>query len=253
MPLQPAQIKDTAAAAPHVLVVDDDATVRRMIAEFLVEYDMSVTALPSGREIADVLEREAIDLIILDLRLPGEDGLEIAQELRARSTIPIIILTGRTDEADRVMSLELGADDYLTKPFSPRELLARIRALLRRSRMQRSPADAIERIRCYRFAGWQMNLRLRRLTSPEGKSVALSIGEFNLLIAFLVAPQRILCREQLLDLSRVHNAEVFERSVDVQVGRLRKKIENDAGRPRLIVTERGVGYRFAAPVEVLHF
>ena len=251
MPRQQAQVKDAAVVAPHVLVVDDDAAIRGMVADFLTGYDMCVTAVSSGREIPEVLERDAVDLIVLDLRLPGEDGLAIAQDLRARSTIPIIILTGRTDESDRIMSLELGADDFLTKPFSPRELLARIRALLRRARMQQSPADTVERIRSYRFAGWQMNVRLRKLTSPGGESVALSIGEYNLLVAFLVAPQRILGREQLLDLSRVHNAEVFERSVDVQVGRLRKKIESDAANPRLIVTERGVGYRFAAPVEAM--
>jgi two-component system, OmpR family, response regulator len=251
MPYQQAQIKDAAMAAPHVLVVDDDATIRRMVSDFLVDYDMRVTTVSSGREIAGMLERDEVDLIILDLRLPGEDGLAIAQHLRATSAIPIIILTGRTDESDRVMGLELGADDYLTKPFSPRELLARIRALLRRARMRLSPADAVERIRSYRFAGWQMNVRLRQLTSPDGRSVPLSIGEYNLLVAFLVAPQRILGREQLLDLSRLHNAEVFERSVDVQVGRLRKKIETDVANPRLIVTERGVGYRFTAPVEVV--
>lgn len=251
MPHQQAQSKDASVVAPHVLVVDDDAAIRQLVADFLTDYDMDVTAVSSGREIAEVIERDAVDLIVLDLRLPGEDGLAIAQDLRARSNVPIIILTGRTDESDRIMSLELGADDYLTKPFSPRELLARIRALLRRARMQQSPADALERIRSYRFAGWQMSVRLRQLTSPAGEAIALSIGEFNLLVAFLVAPQRILCREQLLDLSRVHNAEVFERSIDVQVGRLRKKIEADSANPRLIVTERGIGYRFAAPVEVM--
>ena len=251
MPYQQVQIHDTATTAPHVLVVDDDAIIRKMVSDFLVEYDMRVTAVSSGREIPELLERGAVDLIVLDLRLPGEDGLTIAQHLRATSTIPIIILTGRTDESDRVMGLELGADDYLTKPFSPRELLARIRALLRRARMRLSAADAVEGIRGYRFAGWQMNVRLRELTNPQGRSVPLSIGEYNLLVAFLVAPQRILGREQLLDLSRVHNAEVFERSVDVQVGRLRKKIEMDVAKPRLIVTERGVGYRFAVPVEVV--
>ena len=236
-------------ATAHVLAVDDDPSVRQMIADYLGDYEMRVTAVATGREMADVLAREAIDLLVLDLRLSGEDGLQIARQLRERSSLPIIILTARKDEADRVMSLELGADDYLTKPFSPRELLARIRALLRRSRMQESPSDAMTKKRLYRFAGWELNVRLRRLTSPAAQEVAISNGEFNLLVAFLSAPQRVLDREQLLDLTRVHNADVFDRSVDVQVGRLRRKIELDADSPRLILTERGAGYRWAVAVE----
>ena len=236
-------------ASAHVLAVDDDPSVRQMIADYLGDYEMRVTAVATGREMADVLAREAIDLLVLDLRLSGEDGLQIARQLRERSSLPIIILTARKDEADRVMSLELGADDYLTKPFSPRELLARIRALLRRSRMQESPSEALAKIRLYRFAGWELNVRLRRLTAPTGREVAISNGEFNLLVAFLCAPQRVLDREQLLDRTRVHNAEVFDRSVDVQVGRLRRKIELDADSPQLILTERGAGYRWAVPVE----
>jgi two-component system, OmpR family, response regulator len=238
--------------AAHVLAVDDDPMVRQMITDYLGDYEMRVTAVATGREMADVLARESIDLLVLDLRLPGEDGLQIARQLRERSaSLPIIILTARKDEADRVMSLELGADDYLTKPFSPRELLARIRALLRRSRLQESPSDALAKVRLYRFAGWELNVRLRRLASPAGDDVAISNGEFNLLVAFLSAPQRVLAREQLLDLTRVHNAEVFDRSIDVQVGRLRRKIEPDDHSPRLIITERGAGYRLAVSVETV--
>jgi two-component system, OmpR family, response regulator len=238
--------------AAHVLAVDDDPMVRQMITDYLGDYEMRVTAVATGREMADVLARESIDLLVLDLRLPGEDGLQIARQLRERSaSLPIIILTARKDEADRVMSLELGADDYLTKPFSPRELLARIRALLRRSRLQESPSDALAKVRLYRFAGWELNVRLRRLASPAGDDVAISNGEFNLLVAFLSAPQRVLAREQLLDLTRVHNAEVFDRSIDVQVGRLRRKIEPDDDSPRLIITERGAGYRLAVSVETV--
>jgi DNA-binding response OmpR family regulator len=197
------------------------------------------------------MARHTIDLIVLDLKLPGEDGMHIARELRADSNVPIIMLTGRKDEADRVMGLELGADDYLTKPFSPRELLARIRALLRRSRAQESIADGLARIRAYRFAGWELNVRLRRLRSPQGQIVATTNSEFNLLVAFLAAPQRVLSREQLLELSRLHNDEVYDRSVDVQVGRLRKKIEPKGTRAQLIRTERGAGYVFTAAVETV--
>lgn len=235
----------------HVLAVDDDPSVRDLITTYLGDYDMRVTAVPGEQEMAKVLAREAVDLVLLDLRLKGEDGMDIARRLRADSKLPIIILTGRQDDADRVMGLELGADDYLTKPFSPRVLLARIRALLRRTRMHETLADTVANVRAYRFAGWDLNLRLRRLTDPDGRAVPLRNGEFNLLIAFLSAPQRVLAREQLLDLSRLHNAEVYDRSVDVQVGRLRRKMEADPRAPVLIVTERGAGYVFKAAVDVV--
>jgi DNA-binding response OmpR family regulator len=175
--------------------------------------------------------------------------MQIARRLREESDLPIIMLTGRKDEADRVMGLELGADDYLTKPFSPRELLARIRALLRRSRAQETVADGLAKIRAYRFAGWELNVRVRRLTTPAGETVALTNSEFNLLAAFLAAPQRVLSRDQLLSFSRLHNDEVYDRSIDVQVGRLRKKlVPADA---ELIRTERGAGYVFTAAVETV--
>jgi DNA-binding response OmpR family regulator len=242
------------AGAPtpaHVLAVDDDPSVRELISTYLGDHDLRVTAVAREAEMRAVLEREAVQLVLLDLRLKGEDGLAIARDLRARSKLPIIILTGRTEEADRVMGLELGADDYLTKPFSPRELLARIRALLRRTQMHASLAETVASVRAYRFEGWTLSLRLRRLNDPAGRAVELRNSEFNLLLAFLSAPQRVLTREQLLDLSRLHNAEVYDRSIDVQVGRLRRKIEPDPRRPRLIVTERHAGYLFAAEVEVL--
>src|SRR6266496_2074589 len=146
----------------HILAIDDDPSVRQMIADYLGDNDIKVTALASGKTIAEVMERHLIDLLILDLRLPGEDGMQIARKLREDSDVPIIILTGRNEEADRVMGLELGADDYLTKPFSPRELLARIRALLRRSRRHETVADGLAKLRAYRFAGWELNVRLRR-------------------------------------------------------------------------------------------
>lgn len=232
----------------HVLAVDDDPSVRDLIATYLGDYDMRVTAVPDEQGMSAVLAREAVDLVLLDLRLKGEDGMDIARRLRAESKLPIIILTGRQDDADRVMGLELGADDYLTKPFSPRVLLARIRALLRRTRMHETLADTVANIRAYRFAGWELNLRLRRLTAPDGRAVPLRNGEFNLLIAFLSAPQRVLAREQLLDLSRLHNAEVYDRSVDVQVGRLRRKLEVDPEDPQIIKSVRGAGYILVPPV-----
>ena len=242
---------DVRSRGIHILVVDDDPSIRQMVSDYLGDHEMRVTALENGSGIDQLLEGTDIDLLLLDLKLPGVDGMQIAQNIRTRLDLPIIMLTGRKDEADRVMGLELGADDYLVKPFSPRELLARIRALLRRSRKQETVADALARIRAYRFAGWELNVRLRRLTSPCGDKIALTNSEFNLLVVFLAAPQRVLSREQLLDLSRLHNDEVYDRSVDVQVGRLRKKIDSDpAGNP-LIRTERGAGYLLAATVETV--
>jgi two-component system, OmpR family, response regulator len=238
-------------APSHVLVIDDDPSMRQMIADYLGDNDMQVTTLASGQAIPEVMAQHTIDLLILDLKMPGEDGMQIARQLRTDSDVPIIILTGRKEEADRVMGLELGADDYLTKPFSPRELLARIRALLRRSRSRETVADGLARIRAYRFAGWELNVRLRRLTSPQGETIAITNSEFNLLVAFLAAPQRVLSREHLLNASRLHNDEVFDRSIDVQVGRLRKKIQGQDAQTLLIRTERGVGYAFAAMVETV--
>jgi len=241
------------AAPPrfHILAVDDDPSMRQMIADYLADNDILVTVAESGKEIAEIMARDTIDLLILDLKLPGEDGMQIARRLRDESDVPIIMLTGRKDEADRVMGLELGADDYLTKPFSPRELLARIRALLRRSRARETVADSLSRIRAYRFAGWELNVRLRRLRSPEGETIPTTNSEFNLLVAFLAAPQRVLSREQLLELSRLHDDEVYDCSIDVQVGRLRRKIELKGSSTPLIRTERGAGYVFTAAVETV--
>lgn len=236
----------------HILAVDDDPAMRKLVADYLRDNDLQVTAVATGAEMAQAFAQHAIDLVILDLRLVGEDGMQLAQKLRAESAVPIIIITGKQDEADRVMGLELGADDYVTKPFSPRELLARIRAVLRRYQTARVvlPPQSDKR-RAYRFAGWELNLASRRLTSPQGSRVELTHGEFNLLQAFCAAPQRVLSREQLLDLSRLYGAEVYDRSIDVQVLRLRRKIEPDPARPQYIRTERGAGYSFSVAVEVL--
>jgi two-component system OmpR family response regulator len=247
----PPAVSPGVVTQPHVLALDDDASVRTLIAEYLSQNDLRVTTVASGRELAALMARETIDVIVLDLRLPGEDGMQIAQKLRAESAIPILMLTGRADEADRVMGLELGADDYLTKPFSPRELLARIRALLRRAQANTTVADAIAKVRAYRFGNWELNIGLRRLKSADGRALELTNGEFSLLTAFLSAPQRVLTRDQLLDLSRLHNAEVYDRSIDVQILRLRRKIEPDPSNPTFIRTERGAGYVFQAPVDVV--
>src|SRR3954452_13740385 len=183
----------------HVVAVDDDDAVRDLIAEYLGKNELRVTCVATGKDLAGVMEREVVDAVILDVRLGGEDGMQIARKLREESGIPILMLTSRIEEADRVMGLELGADDYLTKPFSPRELLARIRALLRRARAQATVADAIARVRAYRFGGWELNVGLRRLKAGDGRVVELTNGEFSLLAAFVSAPLRVLSRDQLLD------------------------------------------------------
>jgi DNA-binding response OmpR family regulator len=236
---------------PHILVVDDDPDVRELVVEYLGNNDLRVTAASSGREMVEVFDREPIDLVLLDLKLPGEDGMQLARALRERATVPIVLLTGRNEEADRVMGLELGADDYVTKPFSPRELLARVRAVLRRYQVQATLPERDSTRRAFRFAGWELNLRTRRLTAPDGGSVELSNGEFSLLNALCRAPQRVLSRDQLLSMSRLHEAEVYDRTIDVQIRRLRLKLEADTANPALIVTERGAGYRLASDVETL--
>jgi DNA-binding response OmpR family regulator len=243
------QERETCARG-HILAIDDDPGVLHVIANYLGDHDFRVTALPSGRDMQTVMAREMVDLVVLDLRMPGEDGMEIARKLRAQSDIPLIMVTALKEEADRVMGLELGADDYLTKPFSPRELLARIKALLRRSRSQQSVVQGLQRIRAYRFCGYELSVRLRRLNCPGGDTLSLTNSEFNLLAAFLAAPQCVLSRDQLLSQSRLHNDEVYDRAIDVQIGRLRRKID-----PRrsleLIRTERGAGYVFVPAVEVV--
>lgn len=236
---------------PHILIIDDDLDIRDLVVEYLGKNDLRVTTGDSGRAMFDVIDREAIDLVLLDLKLPGEDGMQLARALRERASVPIILLTGRNEEADRVMGLELGADDYVTKPFSPRELLARVRAVLRRYQVQATLPERDNTRRAFRFSGWELNLRTRRLVSPLGVSVELSNGEFSLLSALCRSPQRVLTRDQLLSMSRLHEAEVYDRTIDVQIRRLRLKIEIDAANPQLIVTERGAGYRLAREVETL--
>ncbi len=252
-PAMPTDLPPAAAAPPWplVLVLDDDPAIRQLLTDYLGDNELRVCAVATGAELDAAMARDTADLLVLDLRLQGEDGLAIARRLRATSAIPILMLTGRAEEADRVMGLELGADDYQTKPFSPRELLARIRALLRRAQAGASIADAMARVRAYRFGPWELNVGLRRLKGGDGRQVELTNGEFSLLAAFLSAPRRILTRDQLLDLSRVHSAEVYDRSIDVQILRLRRKIEPDPARPTYLKTERGSGYFLDADVDTV--
>jgi two-component system, OmpR family, response regulator len=236
----------------HILVIDDDSQIRALLQEYLTENGMRVSVATSGDEMSKILNNEAIDLVILDLRLGGEDGMAIARSLRDQSAIPIVMLTGVREEADRVMGLELGADDYLTKPFSPRELLARIRTVLRRTKSAVTEQPRQRDIRAYRFGEFELNLRTRRLRRNNGGNITLTNGEFNLLAALLAAPERILTRDQLLEASRVYDNEVYDRAIDIQVLRLRRKIEPDPSQPQFIVTERGAGYIFSAAVQVVY-
>ena len=238
-------------ALTHVLAVDDDPMIREAIGDYLSQHDFRVTTVADGRAMQAALDHEVVDLVVLDLKLQAEDGMALARRLRDDSAIPIIMLTGRREEADRVMGLELGADDYLTKPFSPRELLARIRAVLRRRRPEVQQGRP-EGIRAYRFDGWELNLNTRRLKNRDGEPVPLSNGEFSLLVVFLGAPNRILSRDQLLDMSRLHGDDVYNRSVNTQILRLRRKLETDPAKPSVIRTERGAGYLFSVPVEIIY-
>jgi two-component system, OmpR family, response regulator len=236
---------------PHVLVIDDEEAVRRLVDEYLVQNDFRVSGAAGGAGLMSALGGEVIDLVLLDLRLRAEDGMQLLRQVRAQSQIPVIILTGRAEEADRVMGLELGADDYLTKPFSPRELLARIRTVLRRTHAGQEVHGAPV-CRAYRIPGWELNLRTRRLKGEDGAQVALSNGEFNLLAALLSTANRVVTRDQLIEMSRRYDNEVYDRAVDVQILRLRRKLERNPAEPQIIVTERGAGYRIAVPVEAVY-
>jgi two-component system, OmpR family, response regulator len=235
----------------HVLVLDEDPAVCDLVRDYLGQNDFRVTAVSTGGEALDMINREAIDILLMEPRLRGEDGLRLTRVIRDSSGLPIVIVSRRIEEADRVMALEFGADDYVTKPFSPRELLARIRAILRRAQKPDLNRGPDETVRAYRFAGWELNLLMHRLTSPQQARVGISRGEFSLLCAFLSSPQRILTRDRLLDLSRLHSTEVYDRSIDVQILRLRRKIESDPSHPELIRTERGYGYVFTAAVQIV--
>ncbi len=235
-----------AQTAGHILVVDDDREIRDLLARFLGRNGYRVSVARDGREMRRALADWRIDLVILDLMLPGEDGLTLCRELRTRSQVPVVMLTILGEESDRILGLEMGADDYVPKPFNPRELLARVKAVLRRSQGAGAPARA--GATALRFAGWRLDRGLRRLESPEGLVVDVTAGEFDLLVAFAEHPQQVLTRDQLLDLTQGRGEVPFDRSIDMQVSRLRRKIEPDPREPRLIQTVRGGGYVFTAVV-----
>jgi two-component system OmpR family response regulator len=232
---------------PHILIVDDDREIRDLLSRFLTRNGLRVSVAREEREMRKVLQDSGIDLIVLDAMLPGKDGFTICRELRATGNVPIIMLTAVGEETDRIVGLEMGADDYMAKPFNPRELLARMRAVLRRAASAGHGSEHSSGL--LRFAGWTLDTGRRQLLSPEGALVTLSTGEFDLLLAFVERPQRTLSREQLLDLARGRGPVPFDRSIDVQVSRLRRKIEVDPRAPEIIATVRGGGYVFAASVE----
>lgn len=235
---------------PHILVVDDDREIRDLVTRYLIKHGLRARGAADGRQMHQALDDWSIDLIVLDLMLPGEDGLSLCRKLRADSKIPVIMLTAMGEETDRIVGLEMGADDYVAKPFNPRELLARIKAVLRRVEDGQAAArpDA-DRANVLVFAGWRLDLQRRDLTSSDNVLVPLSAGEYDLLLAFVTRPQRVLSRDQLLDLARGREAQPFDRAIDVQVSRLRRKIEVDPGNPALIKTVRGGGYLFTPQVE----
>jgi len=232
----------------HVLVVDDDAEIRSLVAEYLTQHGFRVSMARDGGEMRKALDTDRPDLVVLDLMLPGEDGLSLCRDLRAKSNLPVIMLTARREEIDRIIGIEIGADDYLGKPFNPRELLARIKSILRRARaLPISRGDA----KHLRFAGWTLDCTARHLIDPQGVFVPLSGAQFRLLAAFLNHPNRVLDRDQLLGLTLGREATPFDRSIDVQVSRLRQLLHDNGREPRIIKTVRSGGYVLATAVERL--
>ncbi|MAS09732.1 response regulator [Salinisphaera sp.] len=233
---------------PHVLVVDDHRDIRESLTRYLRDHGFRLSAAPDAAAARRVIRDGAPDLVVLDIMMPGEDGLSLCRWLRETTNVPVVLLTAVADETDRIIGLEMGADDYVTKPFSPRELLARIRAVLRRASAlpaQRNQSESA----AVCFDRWTFNTAQQELVDEDGVAVALSTGEYRLLLAFVNHPNHVLSREQLLDLTQGRDAEVFDRSVDNQVSRLRRKIESDPANPRLIMTVWGGGYRFTATCE----
>lgn len=233
--------------SPHILVVDDHSEIRDLLKRFLEQHGMRVSCARDGKEMKRLLDEREFDLLVLDLMMPGEDGLTLCRELRVKSRLPIIMLTAMGEETDRIIGLEMGADDYLAKPFNPRELLARIKAVMRRTQAEIQPVPEIL-TRDLRFDRWLLDINRRELVDEEGVGMSLSTAEFDLLKVFLERPQRVLSRDQLLDLARGREAVAFDRAIDTLVSRLRRKLERDPKNPELIKTIWGGGYLFAADV-----
>ena len=233
--------------SPHILVVDDHSEIRDLLKRFLEQHGMRVSCARDGKEMKRLLDEREFDLLVLDLMMPGEDGLTLCRELRVKSRLPIIMLTAMGEETDRIIGLEMGADDYLSKPFNPRELLARIKAVMRRTQVE-SLAVPETLTQDLRFDRWLLDVNRRELVDEEGVGMSLSTAEFDLLKVFLERPQRVLSRDQLLDLARGREAVAFDRAIDTLVSRLRRKLERDPKNPELIKTIWGGGYLFAADV-----
>ena len=231
--------------ATHIAVVEDDNEIRALVVDLLRGEGFEVSGCRTGQEFDRLAERQRIDLAVLDLMLPGEDGLSICRRLRG--DIPVLMVTAKGEDVDRIVGLEIGADDYLAKPFNPRELTARVRAILRRTRERERVSTLLAEER-YAFLGWTLDIGARMLTGKDGAPIALTTGEFDLLVAFVRHPQRVLNRDQLLDWTRGRSATPFDRTIDVQVSRLRRKLDIIANGDELIRTVRSGGYLFAAPV-----
>jgi len=236
-------------AQPLILVVDDDREIRTLLSEYLAANGFRTAQAADGAAMWKALDAARIDLIVLDLMMPGEDGLQLCRTLRARSNLPVIMLTARGQPIDRIVGLEMGADDYLAKPFEPRELLARIRSVLRRTEALPPNLESAEATRM-RFAGWTLDLTARHLVNAQGVVVVLSGAEFRLLKVFLEHPKRVLSRDQLLNFTQGRDADPFERSIDLQVSRVRQKLDEDARDPQLIKTVRNEGYVLSAEVKI---
>lgn len=232
---------------PTVLIVDDDKGICDLLSQFLSGHEYRTLTAGSGAEMKSILTKHQVDLIILDVMLPGQDGLSLCQELRKTSRVPIIMLTAVTEDVDRILGLEMGADDYLGKPFNPRELLARVKAVMRRTDSQSIDVNKVDH-ECFHFAGWTLDKAKRRLTSCDNVEISVSTGEYNLLLAFVERPQQVLSRDLLLDITKNREAGPFDRSIDIQISRLRHKIEEDPKAPAHIKTIRGGGYMLTADV-----
>jgi two-component system, OmpR family, response regulator len=236
----------------HILVVDDDSRIRQMLSRYFEEEGYRVSLAGDGKEMRECLDMQSVDVILLDLILPDEDGLTLARDIRARSDVLIIMLTGRNDVVDRVVGLEVGADDYIAKPFHLREVLARVRGVLRRRQPRRAPDVADLQTEIYAFAGLRLDVGRRQLLSDDEREIPLTTGEFDMLCVLVKHAGRVLQREVLMDLTRGRNLDAFDRTIDAQIARLRRKIERDPSRPALIKSVRGVGYVFSAKATRQH-